>query len=62
MLIRGSVLEKNFFFFLNLFPTTFVFLEGPLKHYIATFHVFYLPSGTIKAQRFINMHSVNVLC
>lgn len=56
-----------FFFFqkrlsLNLFPDTFVFLEGPLEHYIATFHVFYLPSGTIKAQRFINMHSVNVLC
>lgn len=46
----------------NLFPATFVFLEGPLKRYIATFHVFYLPCGTIKAQRFINMHSVNVLC
>lgn len=53
-------LQKNLF--PNLFPATFVFLEGPLKHYIATFHVFYLPSETIKAQRFINMHSVNVLC
>lgn len=29
--------------FPNLFPATFVFLEGPLKHSIATFHVFYLP-------------------
>lgn len=45
---------------MDLFPATF--LEGPLKCYIATFHAFYLPFGTIKAQRFINMHSVNVLC
>lgn len=40
----------------NLFPAPFVFLEGPLKRSIATFHVFYLPRGTIKAQSFINMH------
>lgn len=56
---RICLYRKNLF--PNLFPATFVFLEGPLKHYIATFHVFYLPCGTIKAQRFINMHSVNVL-